>query len=152
MHRSEWFDRLFNDVPEEGDVKIGPIVRAALLSLIDDREKRSQDDVTLIGPPISKDDLESRMPGLEELDEGFNAARLSAIANESLLLYRCTVVDDDWGYGTLGSTFSMFTRYICLQNSRCRHPGRSPSSPGSDGCFCDSIRYILYVRYILYIL
>ncbi|KZP32757.1 hypothetical protein FIBSPDRAFT_773942 [Athelia psychrophila] len=103
MHRSEWFDRLFNDVPEEGDVKIGPIVRAALLSLIGDREKRSQDDVTLIGPPISKDDPESRLPGLEELDEGFNAARLSAITNESLLLYRCTVVDDDWGYGVVSS-------------------------------------------------
>ncbi|KZP20242.1 hypothetical protein FIBSPDRAFT_540162 [Athelia psychrophila] len=98
-HRSMWFYALLNS--DEEEVQTGPIVRAALLSLMDDREKRSQDDVTLIGPPISKDDPESQMP--DEVDAGFNAAWVSAITNESLLLYRCTADDSEWGFGCVPS-------------------------------------------------
>ncbi|KZP20239.1 hypothetical protein FIBSPDRAFT_932305 [Athelia psychrophila] len=93
MHRSVWFYALLN-----GDRKAGPIVRAALLSLINDREKRSQDDLTLIGPPISKDDQESQMPVLGEVAY-FSAAEVAAIIDESLLLYRCTVNNDIWELG-----------------------------------------------------
>ncbi|KZP07109.1 hypothetical protein FIBSPDRAFT_841564 [Athelia psychrophila] len=94
IHRSSWSNTLLNNDDEN---KAGPIVRAALSSLLDDREKRSQDDVTLIGPPISKDDPESQMT--DEEDINFNAAKVSAIPNESLLLYRCTIDDNEWDFG-----------------------------------------------------
>ncbi|KZP19936.1 hypothetical protein FIBSPDRAFT_743008 [Athelia psychrophila] len=94
MHRSLWFYHLL--ISDGGDeVKTGPIVRAALLSLIDDREKRSQDDVTLIGPPDDPDDPESDMDDTAKP----NAAEVSAITDESLLMYRCIVDGGEWDFG-----------------------------------------------------
>ncbi|KAF7974439.1 hypothetical protein HWV62_12170 [Athelia sp. TMB] len=88
MHRSLWASYLIYPMEEDDSLAAGPTLRAAISSLLDERERRCMDDVTLIGPP---DDDDTRK--LTEAEGLFN------ITYEKLVVLRATVSKDYWDMG-----------------------------------------------------
>lgn len=64
----------------------------------------------------------------EEVDGNLNAAEVSAITNESLLLYRCTADDSEWSFGCVphpecednpGGYIVSYGPIVMVQTSAC---------------------------------
>lgn len=86
-----WAYHLLKD--EDEDDKAGPIVQSALKSLLDAREIRSQDDVTLIG--LIGDD------GLMTEEEYMDEDEISGTPDLPLVAMRCTVDGEYWDFGSI---------------------------------------------------
>ncbi|KAF7972348.1 hypothetical protein HWV62_18122 [Athelia sp. TMB] len=89
MHRSLWICCVVRSSDGHPD-KAGPIVRAAIESLLDAREMRCMDDVTVIGPV----DEESNTMTKDQFV-------LSDTPEESIMILRSTVDDIEWDLGSV---------------------------------------------------
>ncbi|KAF7974442.1 hypothetical protein HWV62_12176 [Athelia sp. TMB] len=88
---SMWVYTLLESSPEDKE-RAGAVVSAAIKSLLDAREKRSQDDITVIGPanPDSPGELNDAEMTLEEVTKTLD---------ESILVFRTTADEDQWDEG-----------------------------------------------------
>ncbi|KAF7972352.1 hypothetical protein HWV62_18130 [Athelia sp. TMB] len=88
---SMWVYTLLESSPEDKE-RAGAVVSTAIKSLLDAREKRSQDDITVIGPASSDS------PG-ELNDAEMTLEEVTKTPDESILVFRTTADEDQWDYG-----------------------------------------------------
>ena len=89
MHRSLWASYLIHPTEEDDPLAAGPTLRVAINSLLDERERRCMDDVTLIGPPDDNDGCKlTEAEGLFDITD-----------EEKLVVLRATVSRDYWDMG-----------------------------------------------------